>query len=297
MNHCEFDHGQEVDGKLLESCSDPSSFFEPTDALLDDAPASIGGLVEQERSTLMVGSLVVPLRDHGTDAVLPEPLANARVAVSFVPGQTVGPRPGPSEGLGDGNALHHRLDPRGIVDLTGGDFRREGKALTVSDQVDFAAESAPRAAQSVVSGFLAMLPETFFGAPAAAREARMCVPSIHHKSQSMWPSRSSRIWRASKIRSKLPFFRHVLKYPYTVSQGPKRSGRSRQGAPVLRIHSTPLSISRAVRRGRPVLARGAASKGSISFHWSSVTSCRWAIEASSSVYSSHRQNFEFSNRA
>jgi hypothetical protein len=51
----------------------------------------------------------------------------------------------------------------------------------------------------------------FFPAPAAAFAARTELPSTHHKSQSMCPSASSRICRASSTRSKTPCRRQALK--------------------------------------------------------------------------------------
>ena len=78
---------------------------------------------------------------------------------------------------------------------------REGKSVTVSDQVELAPESAARAAQCVVGGFVGA---PFFPAPAAERDARTIVPSTHHRSQSMCPSASSRTCNAANTRSYTP---------------------------------------------------------------------------------------------
>jgi hypothetical protein len=84
---------------------------------------------------------------------------------------------------------------------------------------------------------------------------------------------------------------------YTVSQGPYRSGRSRHGAPVRRTHKMPLSISRGSRRGRPVSAGFTVTKGAISTHCSSDSSCRCAMVRSPSSYGGYRHQGWFPNRA
>lgn len=246
---------------------------------------------------MMIRPLVVALRDHGLDTVVAQPLADPGIAVPLVADEALRSHSRTTQGLGDGDLIHHRFDASGIVDLTRGHFDGDRKALAVSNHVEFAAESASRAAQSVVFRFVAMDAETFFAAPAADREARTLLPSIQNRSQSIRPSRSSRICSASKIRSNVSVDRHSLKFQYTVYQGPYRSGRSRQGAPVRRIQSTPLSISRALRRGRPVFAGFVVTGGSTMFHYSSVTSCRCAILRALSSYESYRLNGVFSNRA
>jgi hypothetical protein len=111
--------------------------------------------------------------------------------------------------------------------------------------------------------------------PYAAREARTEDPSIHHKSQSIRPSRSSRICNASRMRSNTPSFRQRRKWWYTVCHGPKRSGRSRHGAPVRNTHINPFSITRTSRAGRPVRAVRRDKSGSTNAHCSSVSSCRF----------------------
>ena len=245
----------------------------------------------------MVRSLIVPLSNDGADAVVPEPLTNAGVAISLVSCQAIGPSPRGTQRLRDRNEIHHGLDPLGVVDLSPSYLGGDGKALTVSNQVEFAAESTSRAAQCVVFGLFGVPPETFFEAPAAARDARTIEPSMQKRSHSIFPSRSRRICRASRTLSYVPSARQELKYSYTVCQGPYRSGRSRQGAPVLKIQRTALSICRASRGGRPVLAASLVTNGAISAHCSSVTSCRCAIGRTPSLSGVYRQNGAFSDRA
>jgi hypothetical protein len=183
------------------------------------------------------------------------------------------------------------------VDLSRRHLRGDGKSLTVNNHVDFASESASRAPQCMVAGFFRSAAEAFFDAPAADREARTLLPSMQNRSQSIFPSRSSRIWRASKIRSYVPLERHWLKYSYADCHGPYRSGRSRQGAPVRRIHKTAFSISRAERLGRPVRAGSTVIDDATTAHCSSVISCRCAMGRFPFLYRVYRHNGGFSDRA
>jgi hypothetical protein len=113
-----------------------------------------------------------------------------------------------SEGLPDLHPVHDSFEVLRLVRLPRGDVRREGDSATVSNQVDFAPESAARATQCVV---FRLFGAPFLPAPAAALDARIELPSTHHKSQSMYPSSSNRIWSASRIRSNTPSRRQELK--------------------------------------------------------------------------------------
>ena len=87
-----------------------------------------------------------------------------------------------------------------------------------------------------------------------ARAARTLAPSTHHRSQSIRPCLSSLSCNASTIRARPRPFATGGKWSYTVCHGPKRVGRSRQGAPVQRIHKMPSSIRRGSEGVRPVVA-------------------------------------------
>jgi hypothetical protein len=245
----------------------------------------------------MIGALVVSLGNHGSTSVISGPLANARIALPLVPREAVGAHTRAVQWLSDRDPIHEDLHSRGVLDQSSGYFDGEGKALTVSNQVDFAAESASQAAQSVVWGGFELALETVFEAPAAAREALTFEPSMQKGSELLLQSRSRRICKAWKILSHVPSWRHVLKYCYTVCQGPYRSGTSLYGAPVRRIQSTPLSISRGSCRGRPVRARFWVTNGATRFYCSSVNSCRCTIGRYPPLWKIYRQNVGFSDRA
>src|SRR5260221_5690020 len=200
-------HRQEVDGQLFESRRDPAAFFEPAMALLDGAASPVGFAIEADPSIVRV--LVAASGDDRSDRVPAQPLANARRAVTLVPGHRVG-----ALTASDPNPVHDRFELRAVVDLSRRDVGREGDSVTFSNQVDLAPESAARAAQSVVFGLCGA---PLFPAPAAAFEARTELPSTHHRSQSMWPSASRRICSASSTRSKTALRRQVLKCVYADS--------------------------------------------------------------------------------
>ncbi len=200
-------HRDEVHGEFLEAGAQAAAFLEPTDALLDGAAAPVELLVEAVAP--VVGMLVATPRDHDTDRVLMEPGADAPIAVTFVSGDRRGPCTRRSNGLADANPAHDFFELRAFVDLSGRDVDGEGKSVTFSNQVEVAAESAARVAQSVVFGFFGA---PFFPPPAAAREARTVDPSTHHRSPSMRPSASSRYCNASRIRSNTWARRQELKW-------------------------------------------------------------------------------------
>src|SRR5437867_1777456 len=199
-------HRDEVHSQLLEAGGQTSAFLEPTNALLDGAAAPVELPVEDVAPIVRV--LIGASRDDHTNRVATQPSANPGVTVPFVPGDGLRTGARRTDGLGDANSIQDLFELRAVVDLARRDMRGEGESVTVSNQVDLAAESAARVTQCVVVGFFGA---PFFPAPAAARDARMDVPSTHQRSQSMRPSASSRICRASRIPSKTFVRRQELK--------------------------------------------------------------------------------------
>src|SRR5690348_14077046 len=295
----------EVNRQLLETRADAAELLEPADALLGHAAAAVGDAVEPDRR-VMPRRLVVLVRDHRLDPLTQQPLAHALNAVGLVAGDLLGLVPTPAAFAAPADQRRDRLaddrlGPRRFVDLPGGDFDGEGSARTVSNHVELRSKPASAAAQCVVGGLVGVPPETFLSAPAAARAARTDEPSTHHSSQSMYPLLSSLTCNASMTAAKTPALRQLRKWSYTVCQGPNRSGRSRQGAPVPRIQKMPLSIRRGQLAGRPVLALLRGISGSTAAHCSSVSSCRRIradlLPASRPDQQYERDALRFSDRA
>jgi len=222
-----------------------------------DYPAlSISPSVELD-STVVPRPFVALVWYDRLDPTRSKPVPHTRNTVPFVGGQFLRATARTPQALGNGDAVHHRLNLRRFVDLPSRHFDRQRGSVAVSNQVEFRSKPASAAAQSVVGWFVRMPVETFFPAPPAARAARTLAPSMHQRSQSIKPSRSSVICRASMISAKTPSRRHFAKWWYIVCQGPNRSGRSRHGAPVCRIQKIPFNRMRRSRGGRPVRARRA----------------------------------------
>ena len=214
----------------------------------------------------MLSNLIRALGDHRSNAMLSQPAADPRIAIAFVSGEVTGTRASANP-----DRVHQGLELLRLVPLSSGDMGGQGQASAVSNQMQLAAESASRAAQSVVLGFLVA---PFLPPPAAARLARMDEPSTHHRSQSIRPSMSRRIWSCSRIRSNNPSRCQRRKRSYTVCHGPYRSGRSRQGAPARSSQKMPLRMVRWLFHGQPRCFLLAGSKSPISSHCSSESSYR-----------------------
>ncbi len=73
----------------------------------------------------------------------------------------------------------------------------------------------------------------------------------------MEPTSSSSSWSSRNVESQCPFFAQLEKRLYTDFHGPNRSGRSRQGQPVLARQSTASMNSLSPKNGvGPVICRG-----------------------------------------
>jgi hypothetical protein len=289
-----------VNRQFLESRADPAKLFQPADAMFGHAAASIGDAVEPHRR-IVPGVFIALMRDHRLDFLAGQPIPNPLHAVALVAGQFPGLMPTPAflaspTDQGRDRLPDDRLGAGRFVNLPGGDFDGKRSAVTVSDNMELRSKPALAAAQCVVGGFIGVAPATFLSAPAAARAARTDEPSTHHNSQLMYPSSSSFTCNDSMMAAKTPLLRHLRKWSYTVCQGPKSSGRSRQGAPVDRIQKIPLSCVRRSLAGRPVRAVLRGTCGSTNAHCSSVSSWRFIISDLHIVSKGYHAP-EFSDRA
>ena len=152
MDERHLDHGQEVDSQFLEARADAPAFLDPSHAAFDDASTAVCVTVEGEWSPTMVALLVAALGDDGVDGVVAQPRPDALEAVSLVAGHTAGATARSAHGLWNPHRVHQELELRRFVGLPRRDFDGKRQASAVSNQVEFAPESAARAAQSVVWG-------------------------------------------------------------------------------------------------------------------------------------------------
>src|SRR5262249_51457480 len=165
---------------------------------------------------------------------------------------------------------------RRFMGLAGRQVEVQRVAAAVAEEVELGGEPAPRAAQGGVGGFLGI---PFFPPPAAHLAARTTVPSMHHSSSSITPASTCAERSRDRISSSVPSPFHLSKRSQAVPQGPYSSGRSRQGAPVLKIQRIASTISRRSLGGRPVAA-GAGNRSLIRSHSSSLSRCRGMVTSS-----------------
>ena len=270
FKHGELQHAQVVDGKFFIARRDAPVFLEPPNAAFDNVTLSVGVPVKFYGAPPMAADFIRLLRNDGLDSVLPQPLSNAGVAVSFVPSQTVGTPAGSTARLIDPHALHELFKAGRFMTLPWSQMDCERQAVAIGHQVQFGGKPPPGAAQRLIYGFAATV---FFRAPAAARLARITEPSTQNKFQSIRPCDCIKVCRSPTTRSNVPSLLQRLKRSYTVSQGPNPSGTSRHGAPVRIIHNIPLSTMRVSLGGRP-RSFGAGKMSLMWVHSSSLNSCR-----------------------
>jgi hypothetical protein len=154
LDEGQLDHGQEVDSQFLEAGADSPALLDPADAAFDDASAAICVSVEAQRSPAVVALLVAALGDDRADGVAAQPVADAVKAVSLVCGHTAGATAGSAQGPWNAHRVHQEFELGRFVRLPRRDFDGKRQASAVSNQVQLGAESAARAAQSVVSWLL-----------------------------------------------------------------------------------------------------------------------------------------------
>src|SRR5439155_11714971 len=117
---------------------------------------------------------------------------------------------------------------------------RQGEAQQLAAALDPDVQLGAEAPATAPKGLIAPP----FRAPAACWCARTLVPSTKCSDQSSRPAASASAWSPASTRSQTPARRQRRKRLYTVSQGPNRSGRSRQGAPVRSSQYSAFKISR-----------------------------------------------------
>src|SRR5215475_13737123 len=176
------------------------------------------------------------------------------------------PRPAPAGAL-DRPLRQQRGESGRLVALPRREHQRHRLATPLDPQVDLRRETALAPTERLRLG------PPF--APAACWWARTIVLSTKCTSQSSWPAASAARWTAAKIASQIPASRHQRKRVCTLDQGPYRSGRSRQGAPVASFHRMPLITSRSSWRGCPAVCAG--SSGCSRAQTASLISCRCII--------------------
>ncbi len=147
------------------------------------------------------------------------------------------------------------------------------EAECVGNVISLVSARAPEQLQAMDrAGSIGMLEKLFDQRPAQHHRPLRPAPSSRQsirrngRSQGCWTGEDALASPAGKmVVHRLP------------CHGPKRSGKSRQGAPVARIQKIPLRSVRRSRAGRPVLAVLPGTSESTNAHCSSVSSWRFMI--------------------
>jgi hypothetical protein len=123
------------------------------------------------------------------------------------------------------------------------------------------------------------------------------LPSKKASCQSNVPAASSWARKARHTSNQTPLSSHWRNRRQQVEALGYSSGRSAQGAPVRKIHSTPSSTSRWFRHGRPprIVVGNSGNKGPILSHIASVRNCLRAMPETSmteGLICAHYYHFE-----
>ena len=134
-------------------------------------------------------------------------------------------------------ALDQGRGHNAVMRVAPGEYKPERVTQRVHRRVYFRCQSTAASANGL--GCAAPL------APLACWWARTYEPST------MMDSKSASRLSSSMMVVQTPVLAHALKRLYTVCHGPNSSGRSRQGAPVRNIQTTPLRMQRVSALGLP----------------------------------------------
>ena len=209
--------------------------------------------ISSERTSVLRRSFApLPVRrDHFRSVILHELLVQPIAIVSFVADQ-------PFRRIRDDAFLQRRRDKF--------HFSRRSAFCPQGDRKTMAVCNAHDLGPLATLGFSDAEPPFLAGTK---------VPSTKHSLRSRPPAFLRCAASASRIFSITPERTQFWNRRCAVWYGPYRDGRSFQGAPVRRIHRTPLSTVRRSLHGRPRLSWRIASSGRMvetTFHCSSVKS-------------------------
>ncbi len=162
-----------VNRQLLKSSADAPSFFKPSDALFDHAPATVSGSIELGAS-IVPRPLILFVRNDRANAARLEPRPHALGSVGFVPGQTLRSATRPASKLRNADGVEQRLDTRGFMLLAWRQLRDQRSAFAVSNQMQLGPETASAAPQCMIGWFALVSAGTFLVAPRRARGTNLC---------------------------------------------------------------------------------------------------------------------------
>jgi hypothetical protein len=249
--------------------------LEAIDQPFDGIALAVGGAIEADAAPRFGAAA----GNDGPDVAAAQVGSLRSPRLTLVAGDPIRPHPGPTAAWAlDRAGLQQGRHLAGLVALARSQDGADRLAAPLGAEVDFRRKPATGAAERLIAAP--------FLAPAACWWARTVVPSRKCSVQSKVPPASPADCSAASTRSQTPACCQRRKREYTVCQGPYRSGRSRQGAPVRKRQRMALSTVRWSLAGRPVTGRCGGSSGRSRSHCPSVSSCRRTI---------HQRYYPFAN--
>ena len=238
--------GEKIARGLLVARRDGSKMFDYIEETLDE----IAFAVEREIAIAFEAAIGFG-RDDYLDPARRQAIDEAIGVISFVGEQGFGL-----------DKRRERLGLADVVHLPARETERQRIAQGVDDDMDFCREPPARAANGLVDA-------PFLRAPALCWWARTIVASI------IAYSLSGSSAKALKRLSQTPLTAHREKRLCVLHQPPKRSGKSRHGAPTRNFQIT-ASTNRRLPRSllRPTVPGRPGSKFSIRANCSSRNACR-----------------------
>ena|SRR5215472_384754 len=221
----ELNHAEEIHCVTFPTVGETTKVFQPSKQALNFPAPSI---TTQGAAVLRSPSLVATVgRDQLHLILALQPFIQGITIVRSIANH--------ARGQGGDVALHERLfDQSGFMRRSACNPHGDRKTSAVADCHDLAPFAAERWTNVIAPFF------------APTKEASMKVSSSPSAPRARRSSHS-----AHRIPSNTPSRSHCWKRRWQVWYGPYRGGKSCQGAPVRRIHSTPSSTWRALRQGRP----------------------------------------------
>ena len=246
LDHYQFQHGQEIDGRFLIPGGHAPGVLEPTDATFNHIAPAISGRVEPWRAARPMPVGFTFFGDDRPDAAPPQPSAYPRNIVALVPRHTGGTAPRLAQRWRNPHRLQGGGYRRRFMGLPRRDPHRQRGAWTVSHHLDCGAPTAAAAAPCVIRRFL-RTPFFFHRPPRTHGPARNCRRrttgphrcGLRHPSKSARPAASGRSIRPAATAH--PSVRIVASLR----------------TPVLRMSGAKMSIITTIRtyRTRPSLLR------------------------------------------
>ena len=148
-DHRQLQHCEVIDRELFESSGDAAALLEQSDGPLHYVSPPVGLVIEASAPS-NAAFLIRPLWDHRFDSAPMKPLADPPEAVAPITGEALGPSTHLATGLPNLDRVEHGGKALRLVGLPGADLHCQRQTVAIGHEVQFCAETASRAPESVV---------------------------------------------------------------------------------------------------------------------------------------------------